>query len=195
MALPAIVVAAGWPPPRPACDFPIGMTCALSRASDLGLGYDETNNQPAGSAIWLHATTDIEDLGCLERPEEFLYRSKVESVGELEQGGQLRVGIPVQEFVNRFPRHPDPVSETADAGDALLPHALIEDSRDSSDGGPTRAVARERPRSLIARIASSQHDSVSLASYNAVIQCARPRAEGQPMNATNTIVQSTGSGQ
>jgi len=69
------------------------------------------------------------------------------------------------------------VREASDAGDALLAHAVSDDRRDPLDSCLARAVARELQGRLIASVSRCHHHSVSLASYNAVIQRARPRAD------------------
>jgi DNA modification methylase len=66
-----------------------------------------------------------------------------------------------------------------------LAHALSDDSRDPFDSCTSRAIARELPPGFTRRVIGTQHDSVSLASYTAVIQCARPRALEEAMNLTN----------
>ncbi len=91
-------------------------------------------------------------------------------MGELEQGLERWIGFTLQELVDRFPRHADVVREAANTDDALSPHVLANDGRDSSDSSSARAVARERPggttfQSLLATILSVRH--LTMLSFNA----------------------------
>lgn len=122
-------------------------TYALPRASDLWM-----EKEPEELLVGLLAPADLEDLDCLERPEELLDGAKVESVGELEQGSQRWVRIAVQELVDWLPGHASVICEGANTRHALLSHVLPNNLCDPSDRGATRAITRELARYSLVQI-------------------------------------------
>lgn len=70
------------------------LLAALPRAPDLRMRYGEADNRTNDLPL-VNAESSVENACHLKRAQELLERSEVESVGQLEQGGQRWIRVTV----------------------------------------------------------------------------------------------------
>lgn len=98
----------------------------------------------------------------------------VRAHGQAEEGAQRGIRVATKQLIDRLPGHPELPGKRTDTSDVLSMHMRPDYCSHAGDGLRPRAIARKRWDVLGGNV-DVRHDSVSLASYNAVIQCARAR--------------------